>query len=77
MFEANFLSHFLQFQIPLESRFTPGLLQKGQVCFCLCFDSVLTSLALTDRPYLAPNLPADFVFFNFVVIFVLSPYGFA
>jgi len=68
VFEANFLLHFEHFQIPFEILFAPFFLQKGQVCFTLCFVSTLTSLDLTSFPYLAPNLPADFVFFNFTGI---------
>ncbi len=60
--------HFAHFQIPLESLFTPSFSQKGHFCFNLCFDSTFTNLALTDFPYFAPNLPADFDFFNFGVI---------
>ena len=71
MFDANFFSHFGHCQIPFDTRLIPLLSQNGQVCFCLCFDSTFTSLDLIDLPYLAPNLPADFVFFNFVAIFVI------
>ena len=69
MSDANFFPHFEHSQIPFEILFTPDFLQKGHSCFCLCFCSTLASLDLTDLPYLAPNLPAAFVFFDFDGIF--------
>ena len=65
---ANFLLHFLQCHIPFESLFTPALPQKGHFCFNLCFSSTLINFCLTFFPYLALNLPADFVFFNLLGI---------
>ena len=49
---------------------TPNFSQKGHFCLTLCLVSTFTSLSLAFFPYLDPNLPADFVFFDFVVIFV-------
>lgn len=68
MFDANFLSHFEQFQMPFESRFAPSFSQKGHFCFTLCLVSTFTKLSLIRFPYLAPNLPDDFAFFDFVAM---------
>ncbi len=55
--------------MPFESLLTPNFEQKGHFCLTLCFDSTFTNLVLTFFPYLEPNLPADFIFFNFDAIF--------
>jgi len=68
--DANFLLHFEHFQIPFEILFTPNFPQKGHFCFNFCFDSTFTNFALTLFPYLGPNRPADFDFFDFVVILI-------
>jgi len=68
VFDANFFLHFEHSQIPFATLLVPSFLQKGQGCFNLCLTSTLTNLSLALFPYLAPNLPADFVFFDFVAI---------
>ena len=72
--DANFFPHFFleHFQIPLETLFAPSFSQKGHFCFTLCFTSTATRIAFDLFPYLAPKRPADFVFFNFVGIFMIN-----
>ena len=65
--------HFEQRQMPVPMRFTERRSHLGHLCLRRIFSSIATTSFRILRPYLGPNLPADFTFF----VLLLMPLSYA